>query len=210
MLKNKNLEQRTKKNKIKYEDKSEEDLDEIWKIISRSILETARKSLSKKKILNTAANKRNNRRRKSELTKSLSQLGRWISLGRKNVKLGLISENINEFNNTARYINEQHKTNIEIISEVWTEEIITDLRGWWKILYKKRAEELEKQQAKEIEQNIERRCQMINGKQRRMLMSLLDRPIKKIRIDRLIELENLSRVLITDSHMVLEKTKFHF
>ena len=51
---------------------------------------------------------------------------------------------------------------------------------------------------------------MINDKQERMLTSLLDKPIKKIRIDRLIECENLSRVLITDPHKVLEKMKEHF
>ena len=51
---------------------------------------------------------------------------------------------------------------------------------------------------------------MINDKQERMLTNLLDKPIKKIRIDRLIEQEDLSRSLITDPHKVLEKTKEHF
>src|SRR6185436_3348299 len=51
---------------------------------------------------------------------------------------------------------------------------------------------------------------MINGKQGRMLTNLLDKPIKKIRLDRLIEQEGLSRSLITDPHEVLKKTKEYF
>lgn len=51
---------------------------------------------------------------------------------------------------------------------------------------------------------------MINGKQGRMLMSLLDKPLNKIRIDRLVELEDLNRKLITNPQEVLEKTKKHF
>jgi exonuclease III len=210
MLKNKNLAQRMEKSRWEYTEKSKEDLDEIWEVLSKSILEAARKSLPKKKVLNTTKNKKNNKARKSELTKALSQLGRWISLGKKNIKLGLISENIEDFNIIVEYINEQHKTSIEKITEIWTEEIISDVRGWWKILYKRRAEEIERQRLKEIEQNIERRCQMINGKQGRMLMSLLDKPLNKIRIDRLVELEDLNRKLITNPQKVLEKTKKHF
>jgi hypothetical protein len=210
MLKNKNLAQRMEKSRWEYTEKSKEDLDEIWEVLSKSILEAARKSLPKKKVLNTTKNKRNNKARKSELTKALSQLGRWISLGKKNIKLGLISENIEDFNIIVEYINKQHKTSMEKITEIWTEEIISDVRGWWKILYKRRAEEIERQRLKEIEQNIERRCQMINGKQGRMLMSLLDKPLNKIRIDRLVELEDLNRKLITNPQEVLEKTKKHF
>jgi len=76
MFKNKNLVQKTEKNNIEYVYKTEQDLDEIWEIISKSILEAARKSLPKKKILNTTINKRNNKTKKSELTKMLAQLGR--------------------------------------------------------------------------------------------------------------------------------------
>ena len=102
MFKNKNLMQKTEKGNTKYADKTVQDLDEMWEIISRSILEAARKTLPKKKILNTTANKRNNKSKKSELTKTLVQLGRWITLERKNIKLDLILENIEDFNNTAK------------------------------------------------------------------------------------------------------------
>ena len=68
--------QRTEKGNSEYADRSVQELDEIWEIISRSILKAARKTLPKKKILNTTANKRNNKSKKSELTKTLAQLGR--------------------------------------------------------------------------------------------------------------------------------------
>jgi len=210
MLKNKNLTQRIEKSRLENTEKTKEDLDEIWEVISKSILEAARKTIPKKKILNTTKNKKNNKGKKSELTKALSQLGRWISLEKKNVKLGLIFENIEDFNIIVEYINERHKTSIEKITEVWTEEIISDIRGWWKILYKRRAEEIEKQRLKEIEQNIKKRCQMINSKQERILMSLLNKPLNKIRINKLVKLEDLKRKLITNSQEELEKTKKHF
>jgi len=51
---------------------------------------------------------------------------------------------------------------------------------------------------------------MINDKQRKMLTSLLDRPSRKIQIDRLIENTNGSRKLIVEPLEVLDKTKEHF
>jgi hypothetical protein len=71
-------------------------------------------------------------------------------------------------------------------------------------------EELEKIRRVEINRNIERRCQMIDKQQGKMLTSLLNKPIRKINIDRLLEENDLTRRLITNPEEVLESTSRHF
>ena len=92
-------------------------------------------------------------------------------------------------NEEIKYINEQHETYIDL-AQSWSQELIENLKGWWKILRARRVSELESQKRKEIEDNIERRCQMIDEKQGKMLISLLDKPTKKIQLDRLFSEEN--------------------
>ena len=50
---------------------------------------------------------------------------------------------------------------------------------------------------------------MLDGGQGKMLISLLDKPYKKIKIDRLIEKEGDRRKLLVSPSEVLEKTKNH-
>ena len=51
---------------------------------------------------------------------------------------------------------------------------------------------------------------MLDGKQGKMLISLLNKPHKKIKIDRLIKEENDKRKLLVNPSEVLEKTKNHY
>jgi len=51
---------------------------------------------------------------------------------------------------------------------------------------------------------------MIDGKQGKMLISLLDKPTKKIQLDRLINEENSRRNLVIKPAKVLKKTKEHY
>ena len=51
---------------------------------------------------------------------------------------------------------------------------------------------------------------MIDGKQGKMLISLLDKPTKKIQLDRLFSEENGQRNLIIKPAEVLIKTKEHY
>jgi hypothetical protein len=89
-------------------------------------------------------------------------------------------------------------------------ELIENLKGWWKISYARRSSEIETLKRREIKESIEKRCQMINGKQGKMLTSLLNRLSSKIKIDRLIEDTNGYRELIVEPLAVLDKTKKHF
>lgn len=185
------------------------DLDGLWEDISESIITAAKCNLPKKRVCNTLQNRRI-KAKKSKLSNSLMQLGRWISVGRKSIKLDLVYDYITDLILELEYINQQHKTSINVVISHWSHELIDDLKGWWKILYAKRAEEIEQQRRKEIEENIERRHQMIDGKQGKMLASLLEKPYRKIQIDRLLEEKDNYKELITDPDEVLKRTKEHF
>ena len=63
---------------------------------------------------------------------------------------------------------------------------------------------MEIKKRKEIEDSIEKRCQMIDDKQEKMLISLLDKPTKKIKIDQLIKEENDKKRLLT-RHSIKQK-----
>ena len=116
---------------------------------------------------------------------------------------------IDLLNDEIRYINLQYRTYIDL-AQNWTQELVDDLKGWWRILQARRASELEIEKRKEIEDSIEKRCQMIDGKQGKMLISLLDKPSKKIKIDRLIKEADGSRKLFIEADEVLDETKKHY
>ena len=119
------------------------------------MIEAARKNIPKKKIANSAATKQKNTK-EVLLGKTLTQLGRWICVGRKNIQLGLVNDFIKELNEEIRYINQLHGTYIDL-AQTWSQELIDDLKGWWRILRARRASELEIKKRKEIENSIEKK-----------------------------------------------------
>ena len=121
-----------------------------------------------------------------------------------------MKDNITDINAEIDYINEQHGIHIEKVQKEWTQEVIEDLKGWWKILQARRSWEIYNQRRKEIEENIEKRCQMIDGEQGRMLSSLLEKPNMKVQIDRLVKKVNCNRELVIEPEEVLSKTKKHY
>ena len=183
-------------------------LDIWWEQISNGILAAARKTLPKRKVDNTMTNKR--KHRETRLGKTLTQLGRWIKIGKLNLSLGFLKDNIEDLNEEIKYINDQHGVYIEEVQEMWTQEVIEDLKGWWKILRARRSWEIDNQRKKEIEENVERRCQMIDGEQGQMLSSLLEKPNRKIKIDKLIKTTENGRELLIEPEEVLEETKKHY
>ena len=65
----------------------------------------ARNYIPKKKISNTLREKRK-KTKESQLEKTLTQLKRWISIGKINIKLGFLEDNIDDLNEEIKYINE--------------------------------------------------------------------------------------------------------
>ncbi|CAG8841306.1 10948_t:CDS:2, partial [Gigaspora margarita] len=58
---------------------------------------------------------------------------------------------------------------------------------------------IEKEKIKQIKRCIERRYQMIDGEQGKIIVSLLEKPFNHAVIDRLLENQNNTKVLICDS-----------
>ena len=131
-------------------------INEWWDIISNSIITMARNYITKKKISNTLREKKK-KTKESRLGKTLTQLGRWISIEKINIKLGFLEDNIEDLNEEIKYINKQHETYIDL-AQSWSQELIENLKGWWKILHARRISELEGQKRKKIKNNIEKIC----------------------------------------------------
>ena len=68
--------------------------------------------------------------RETRLGKTLTQLGRWIKIGKLNLSLGFLKDNIEDLNEEIKYINDQHSVYIEEVQEMWTQEVIEDLKSW--------------------------------------------------------------------------------
>src|SRR6185295_7814779 len=65
-------------------------------------------------------------------------------------------------------------------------------------------------QRKQIEENIDKRCEMIKTDQGKMIASLLNRPYKKITLDRFIKQEEEETILVTDPELVKEGIAEHY
>ncbi|CAG8799799.1 22636_t:CDS:2, partial [Gigaspora margarita] len=96
------------------------------------------------------------------------------------------------------------------LDSIWEALEKEDLSGWWKILFNKNSNKIEKEKLKQIEWYIERQYQMIDGEQRRILASLLEKLFNYVVVDKLLENQNNTRVLICNSEKVKEKTKKFF
>ena len=62
----------------------------------------------------------------------------------------------------------------------------------------------------EIRECIDRRCEMVKDNQRRMIDSLLEKPFKKVVINRLLIEGSENKELIKEPEEVLKKTADHF
>ena len=62
----------------------------------------------------------------------------------------------------------------------------------------------------EIRESVNQRCEMLKDNQRRMINSILEKPFKKIAIDRILINEAKGKDFFNDSDEVLEKTAEHF
>src|SRR6185436_9575901 len=80
----------------------------------------------------------------------------------------------------------------------WSSAWIEDMKGWQKLLQEKKRREWEQKQRKQIEENINKRCEMIKTDQGKMIASLLNRPYKKIVLDRFVKQEEEVICLVTE------------
>src|ERR1043165_2069677 len=84
------------------------------------------------------------------------------------------------------------------------------MKGWQKILQEKKKKEWEQKQKRQIEKNIDKRCEMIKTDQGKMIISLLNRPYKKIILDRFIKQREEETKLVTEPDAVKEGIEEHY
>ena len=182
---------------------------QAWSIFKLYILEAANRSLSKKRVFNNISHIKNNST-KSKLAEVAKKVSSWIRQVKKYTNLDLPAKKKEELNLDIKKINKKLNFTMPEIEPNSYIEWIDDMKGWWRIINQKRSEELERIKRKEIEANIDRRCEMLENKQGKMLSSLLNKPFSKITVDRLFKEQGNTRTLITDPKEVLKETKQHY
>ncbi|CAG8843533.1 33361_t:CDS:2, partial [Gigaspora margarita] len=156
--------------------------------LEKGILKTAMKHILKKKICKTRVARDGKKR--PRLDKLIIELGRWVRKGKRKIGRKMTEEDRKDFGLFRENIKKKFQIEIENIG---------GHRG---------LERMEK--LKQIEWCIERRCQMIDREQGRMLASLLEKLFNHVVVDKLLENQNNTRVLICDPEKVKEKTKEFF
>jgi len=184
-------------------------INSIWDIIEEAIITAASKHIPKKKIYNTVTNRRCNQKARQQ-EKNIVKLQRLIKYAKTKKGQEVTKEEGNEVNEKLKILGKKEGANLPKLQRHWSEAWIEDMKGWRKLLQEKKKREWEQVQRKQIEENIDKRCEMIKTDQGRMIASLLNRPYKKIILDRFIEQEGEETILITELETVKAGIAEHY
>ena len=176
-------------------------MNRIWDILEEAIIIAASKHIPKKKIYNTVTNRRCNQKARQQ-EENIVKLQRLIKYAKTKKGQEVTEEERNEVNEKLKILGKKEGANLPKLQRHWSEAWIEDMKGWRKLLQEKKKKEWEQVQRKQIEENIDKRCEMIKTDQGKMIASLLNRPYKKIVLDRFIEQEGEETILITEPDAV--------
>jgi hypothetical protein len=176
-------------------------MNRIWDILEEAIIIAASKHIPKKKIYNTVTNRRCNQKARQQ-EENIVKLQRLIKYAKTKKGQEVTEEERNEVNGKLKILGKKEGANLPKLQRHWSEAWIEDMKGWRKLLQEKKKKEWEQVQRKQIEENIDKRCEMIKTDQGKMIASLLNRPYKKIVLDRFIEQEGEETILITEPDAV--------
>jgi len=191
-------------------DKEKEiDINREWDNISRSIKQAAEEEIPRKKITNSSINKAP-KKRYTELQSAINTIRKIVKSCKKKKGLYRTEEEQLEIEKELEKINRSTKTNIEIEGCLWSEQLQEELTRWWKIIKEKLVAENSNALRLEINEHIDRRCEMIKNNQSRMINSLLEKPFKKVAIDRLLINKVEGNELLNNPEEVLNATAEHF
>ena len=181
----------------------------MWDAIEEAITEAANKQIPRKKIFNTKENRRQGQKRIKQHRHiiELQQIIKRAKL-RKNTRTEEV-ERI-KINNKLKAIGKEVGVILPKLHRQWSEAWIDDIKGWQRIFKEKRKEEWEYVQRKQIEENVNRRCEMIKTDQGRMIASLLNKPYKKIMLDRYLVQDKEKVNLVTEPNAFLNGLAEHF
>jgi len=175
---------------IQKEEQSKEErlyrMNNIWDVIEEAILTAANKHIPKKKIYNTVNNRRRSQKERQQ-ENFIVKLQRIIRQAKARKGQKVIEEERRELNGKIKDLSKEIGAKLPKIQRQWSSEWIEDMKGWQKILQEKKKKEWEQKQRRQIEENIDKRCEMIKTDQGKIIASFLNRPYKKIILDRLIK-----------------------
>ena len=184
-------------------------LDREWDSISRCIKRAAEEEIPKKKILNSGINK-SPKKRYTELQIAINKLKKIIRRCKKEKNSNRDKDEQRELEREIEKINKSTNSSIELQDNSWSEILLEELTRWWSITKGKLVAENMNMINLEIRESVNQRCEMLKDNQRRMINSILEKPFKKIAIDRILINEAKGKDFFNDPDEVLEKTAEHF
>src|SRR5205085_887653 len=184
-------------------------LDREWDSISRCIKRAAEEEIPKKKILNSGINKAPKKRR-TELQIAINKLRKIIRRCKKEKNSNRDKDKQRELEREIEKINKSTNSSIELQDNSWSEILLEELTRWWSITKGNLVAENMNMINLEIRESVNQRYEMLKDNQRRMINSILEKPFKKIAIDRILINEAKGKDFFNDSDEVLEKTAEHF
>ncbi|CAG8825730.1 45182_t:CDS:2, partial [Gigaspora margarita] len=210
------LERIIRRNKVKLQacfgSEVDQSIDEAWEIISNALSQAAKKHIPRKKILKT-----NNQTRfkgnKSLLHKDIIELSKIIQLVRKKYVSGLLLEKQEKANKIVSKIKKEYSSELTMIINTDSASLfewVFNARSCWKSLRKLERLEEEKLTHERIKKAVDRRYERIVGEPGKILASILEKPLKKVSIDRVLEQLGNKRVLYNEPSEVLDRTRLHY
>ena len=181
----------------------------MWDAIEGSIIDAANKQIPRKKIFNTKMNRRQSHK-KTKHHKHIIVLQQIIKRAKTKKNQDSEENKRTETNNKLKAIGEAIGVSLPKLHRQQSEAWIEDIKGWQRIIKEKRKKEWEQAQRKQIEENINRRYEMIKTDQGRMIASLLNKSYKKINLDRFITQDKEEVKLISEPNAVLNSLAEHF
>ncbi|CAG8831617.1 21633_t:CDS:1, partial [Gigaspora rosea] len=136
-------------------------------IFQQSIISAANKNLPRKKI-SMKEDQKYRKQPKTNIWNATTRLSKIIRILQKSKEGSLNIDELQRCNDTIDFINHGQGTQIPIIKNL-TEEVIINLRGWWKLLNARATVERSRIKRLEIEDHVERRYAMIKNDQKKML-----------------------------------------
>jgi hypothetical protein len=163
-----------------------EKINNIWDIIEEAIITAANKYIPKKKVFNTITNRRRSQKEQQQ-EESIVKLQKLIRQAKAKKTQTVTEEEKVEVNKQLEILGKEICAKLPKLQRQWSNAWIEDMKGWKKLLIERKKKNWERVQRKQIEENIDKRCEMIRADQGKMIASLLNRPYKKIVLDRFIK-----------------------
>jgi exonuclease III len=191
------------------EEKFQSQINSIWDTIEEAIITAANKHIPKKRIYNTTVNRRTSQKEQQQ-EKDIVNIQRLLKYAKKRKNQEVTEEERSKTNEQVKELGKKLGAKLPKLQRQWSNAWIEDMKGWQKLLQEKKRKEWEQAQRRQIEENIDKRCEMIKTDQGKMIASLLNRPYKKIILDRLIKQVGEETHLVTKPEEVKADVAEHY